>query len=158
VATLTIQPSAITSISGVQSGFLRIATNASPSTAYLLTGTAEVSVPTANASISVIWSSSINVNWSTGGTINITYSVFRSVGGGPFTSLGIQDTDGPFSPFVLTGSNNGFSFVDTSTATFGSGVTYRYQIYIQVTGASGPYTFLNVDRRFASIVAQNFKR
>ena len=158
VATLTIQPSAVTSISGVQSGSARIATNASPSAIYLLTGTAEVAVPTANATIAVTWSSSINVTWSSGGSINIGYSVYRSVGGAPFTSLGISDSDGPFPPFVITGASSGFSFVDTATTSFGSGTTYRYQIYIQVQGTSVPYTFLNVDRRFASIVAQNFKR
>jgi hypothetical protein len=158
VATTTMQPSAVTATSGVQSGVLRIATNASPATRYLLTGTAEVSVPTPNASIVLSWSSSVNVTWSTGGTIFLLYSVFRSVGGGPFTSLGVQDQDGPFNPFVITGASAGFSIVDTDTATFGSGVTYRYQIYIQALPGSANYTFLNIDRRFASIVAQNFKR
>jgi acetyltransferase-like isoleucine patch superfamily enzyme len=158
VATLTMQPSSVTSVSGAQSGTARIATNASPSAIYLLTGTAEVAVPTANSYIVVNWSSSVNVAWSTGGTIYLAYAVYRSVGGGPFTSLGISDIDGPFSPFVITGASAGFSFVDTATTTFGSGVTYRYQVYIQAQPGNASYTFLNIDRRFASITAQNFKR
>ena len=158
VQTTTIEPSAVTSISGVQSGTARIATNASASAIYLLTGTATVAVPTPNASIVVNWSSSVNVTWSTGGTIYLNYQIYRSVGGGAFTTVGVNDLDGPFSPFVISGASAGFSYVDTSTTTYGSGVTYRYQVYIQAVPGSSSFTFLNIDRRFASIVAQNFKR
>jgi carbonic anhydrase/acetyltransferase-like protein (isoleucine patch superfamily) len=155
VATLTIQPSAVTDTFGVQSSSGRIATNASSGTNYLLTGTATVSVPTPNAVVTVNWSSSISATWSSGGSIYLYYKIFRSVGGGAFSEVGSSAITGPYSPFVITGDGQSALYVDTATTTYGSGVTYRYQVYVAPIGT---FTFLNIDRNVAAIAAQVFKR
>jgi carbonic anhydrase/acetyltransferase-like protein (isoleucine patch superfamily) len=155
VPTLVMQPSSVTEFSGVQSSAGRIATNAASGTNYLLTGTATVSIPTPNSVITVTWSSSVSATWSSGGSIYLYYKIFRSVGGGAFTEQGSSAVTGPYPPFVISGDGQGATYVDTNTTTYGSGVTYRYQIYVAPIGT---FTFLNIDRNVASISAQVFKR
>jgi carbonic anhydrase/acetyltransferase-like protein (isoleucine patch superfamily) len=155
VATLTIEPSAVTETFGVQSSSGTVASNASSGTNYLLTGTAIVSNPTPNSVITVNWSSTISASWSSGGSIAFTYKVFRSVGGGTFIEQGSSAATGPYPPFVVSGDGQSALYVDTDTATYGSGVTYRYQIYI---APFGTFTFLNITRNVAAIAAQVFKR
>ena len=156
VPTLTILPSNVSTASGVQSTSARIATNATSGAIYTLSGTATVDVPTPNAVITINWASSIYSTWSTGGTVYFDYALYRSVGGGAFTQL--QGTRyGPFNPFVVN-TNAGFVYVDTDTTSFGSGVTYRYSVAISPVAGNSAFTFLNIDRNFTSISAQNLKR
>lgn len=155
VPTLVMQPSSVTETNGVQSSSGTIAINATSGTNYLLTGTATVSVPTPNASIIVNWSSSVSATWSTGGSIYLYYKIFRSVGGGAFVEQGSSATTGPYSPFVIIGDGQSAVYVDTNTTSYGSGVTYRYQIYVAPIGS---FTFLTITRNVAAIAAQVFKR
>jgi len=155
VETVTMQSGSVSETVGVQSTAARVASNAASGQNYLLTGTATVNNQFANSAISVNWSSTISATWSTGGSIRIFYKVFRSVGGGPFTEQGSGSAVGPFPPFVITGDSQSAVYVDTDTTVFGAGVTYRYQIYISPIGT---FTFLNIDRSVAAIVAQVLKR
>ena len=156
VATLTMQPASVSSSAAAQNYSGRIATNATAGTYYGLTPTVSVDVPTANATITVQWSGSITVQWTTGATsVAITWGLFRSVGGGPFTLQTSTSTTG--SPYIFT-SSNGFTYADTNATTYGSLVTYRYYVAVRADGVSGSFSFLNIDRNNSSIFAQNIKR
>lgn len=158
VATLVMQPSSVSETVGVQSTAATVASNATAGANYLLTGTATVSVPYPNATITVNWSSTVSATWSTGGTIYLYYKIFRSVGGGAFTEVGSSAATGPYNPFVITGDGQSALYVDTATSSYGPGTTYRYQVYISPIAGSAPFTFLNITRNTAAITAQVLKR
>ena len=156
VATLTMQPNSVSSTSAAQNYSGRIATNATAGQYYVLTPTVTVDVPTPGATLTVQWSGSITVQWSVGAAnVIITWALFRSVGGGAFSLQNSTSTQG--SPYTFT-SSNGFTYVDTNNATYGTGVTYRYYVAVRADAATGSFSFLNIDRLNSSIFAQNLKR
>jgi len=157
VATIQVATGAISAgISNARTSNTTIASNASLTTYYPLTGIATIDVPVANTSAYVFWDASVLTQWSGTGTIYLYYRLYRSVGGAPFQPV-ITQLTGPFDPFIVR-TQPGFSFFDGNLTTFGQNVTNRYYAAVLVGQGDGNPTFVNVSSDFNSIIVQSLKR
>jgi acyl-[acyl carrier protein]--UDP-N-acetylglucosamine O-acyltransferase len=157
VATTQVVIGAISAgISNARTSNTTIASNASLTTYYPLTGIATIDVPVANSSVYVFWDASVLTQWSGTGTVYLYYRLYRSVGGAPFQPV-ITQLTGPFDPFI-TRTQPGFSYFDGNLTTFGPNVTNRYYAAVLVGQGNGNPTFVNVSSDFNSIIVQSLKR